>query len=155
MRILNDLWMHYAPTPDYADAEDEMLRTFARGVSSSSREALNDSVRVMPFANLKDADDLIKDHGIERATMPTASASASRDRKSPSRSGDPAAATRPSAAAPPANTKVVRLELSRPVRAKVARFEVGIIPRLEFGLRDYAAFRKRHAATRQPTSCFS
>ena len=119
LRILNDLWVHYAPTPDYADAEDAMLRTFARGVSSSSREALHDSVRVMPFANLKDADDLIKDHGIERAAgpMPTASASASRDRKSPSRSGDPAAATRPSAPAPPASTKVSPHYRTLPVTA--------------------------------------
>ena len=119
LRILNDLWVHYAPTPDYNDAEDEMLRTFAQGVSSPSREALYDSVRVMPFANLKDADDLIKDHGIQRATgpMPAVSASAWRDRKSASRSGDPAAARRPSAPLSPANTKVSSRYQTLPVTA--------------------------------------
>jgi hypothetical protein len=117
LRILNDLWVHYAPTPDYVDAEDEMLRTFALAVSSSSREALHDSVRVMPFANLKDADDLIKNHGIKRATgpMPTTSARASRDRKSPSRSADATVAPRRSA--PPASTKVSPHYRTLPVTA--------------------------------------
>jgi hypothetical protein len=119
LSVLNDLWVHYAPTPNYDDAEDEMLRTFAGAVSWSSREALHDPVRVMPFANLKDADDLIKDHGIKRATgpMPAANASAWWDRESPSRSDHATAATRPSAPAPPASTNVSPHYRTLPVTA--------------------------------------
>lgn len=41
LRIPNDLWVHYAPTPDYNEAEDEMLRTFApRRFLVESRGAL-------------------------------------------------------------------------------------------------------------------
>lgn len=60
--------VYYAATADYVDAEDELLRYFARNVSDQSRRALRDHERVMPFANLKDADDLIKAHGISGAT---------------------------------------------------------------------------------------
>jgi hypothetical protein len=118
LSILNNLWVHYAPTPDCDSAEDRMLRTFARAVSLSSREALHDSVRVMPFANLKDADDLIKDHGIERATgpMPSASAGASGPRNSPSRPNDAAVSKSPSAPAP-AGTEVSRHYRTLPVTA--------------------------------------
>jgi hypothetical protein len=110
LRILNDLWVHYAPTPDYVDAEDEMLRTFVQAVSSSSRQALHDSVRIMPFANLKDPDDLIKNHGIKHRTgpMPATGASALRDRKAPSRSADASAAPGRAAPAPPATTNTSR-----------------------------------------------
>ena len=95
-----------------------MLRTFARAVSLSSREALRDSVRVMPFANLKDADDLIKDHGIERATgpMPTASAGASGPRNSPRRSIAQFVSKSRTAPAP-AGTEVSRHYRTLPVTA--------------------------------------
>ena len=68
LSVLDELWVHYAPTPDFRDAEKRMLRAFADAMSSSSRSCLRDRERVMPFANLRGFDNAIKLHGITGAT---------------------------------------------------------------------------------------
>jgi hypothetical protein len=68
LSVLDELWVHYAPTPDFRRTEKGMLRAFAEAVSPASRDALHDHERVMPFANLRGFDDLIKLHGITGAT---------------------------------------------------------------------------------------
>jgi hypothetical protein len=76
LSVLDELWVHYAPTPHFREAETQMLRAFAEAMSSSSRNRLHDRERVMPFANLRGFDDDIKRHGISGATgdMPSRSA---------------------------------------------------------------------------------
>jgi hypothetical protein len=65
---LDELWVHYAPTPTFEDDEKLMLRAFADAVSPAARRALFDSERVMPFANLRGWADLVKRHRITGAT---------------------------------------------------------------------------------------
>lgn len=68
LSVLDELWVHYAPTPEFQAAEKQMLRAFADAVSPASRDDLHDRERVMPFANLRGFDDRIKQHGITGAT---------------------------------------------------------------------------------------
>jgi hypothetical protein len=68
LAVLDELWVHWSPTPDYARAEKRMLQAFSRVVSPASRAALLDDQRVMPFANLRGHDDRIKEHRISGAT---------------------------------------------------------------------------------------
>jgi hypothetical protein len=68
LSVLDELWVHYAPTPEFETAEKQMLKAFADAVSPESRAALYDRERVMPFANLRGWDDLVKRHGITGAT---------------------------------------------------------------------------------------
>jgi hypothetical protein len=68
LAVLDQLWVHYAPTPDFKNAEKKMLKTFADAVSPQTRAALHDQERVMPFANLRGCDNLVKRHGITGAT---------------------------------------------------------------------------------------
>ena len=68
LSVLDELWVHYAPTPDFEDAEKLMLLAFADCVSPRSRAGLHDRERLMPFANLRGFDDRIKVHGITGAT---------------------------------------------------------------------------------------
>jgi hypothetical protein len=68
LAVLDELWVHFAATPDYETAERKMLCAFAAGLSPGSRAALHDSERVGPFANLRTGRDEIKDHGIRGAT---------------------------------------------------------------------------------------
>lgn len=68
LSVLDELWVHYAPTPDFKTAEKQILKAFADAVSPESRPALYDRERVMPFANLRGWDDLVKRHGITGAT---------------------------------------------------------------------------------------
>ncbi len=56
------------PDADFRSAEKKMLEAFADAVSPSSRTALYDQERVIPFANLRGWDDLVKSHGITGAT---------------------------------------------------------------------------------------
>jgi hypothetical protein len=65
---LDNLWVHYATTPDFRVAELTMLSAFAAAVSAASREALPDAERVARFANLRAGDELVKRHGITGAT---------------------------------------------------------------------------------------
>ena len=53
LSCLNELYVHYAYCDGVDRAEAACLRHFANGVSSETREALRDSARVMPFANLE------------------------------------------------------------------------------------------------------
>jgi hypothetical protein len=96
LRVLDELRVYWAATPEYAHAEKRMLRAFARAVSRESRAALLDDERVMPFANLRGHDDRIKDHHITGATgdLPIP-ASATRRANAPARP----ASTRPTPAA--------------------------------------------------------
>jgi hypothetical protein len=68
LATLDELWVHWAPTPDFADAERRMLREFCREISPKTRATLFDKERVMPFANLRGHDNCIKRHGIAGAT---------------------------------------------------------------------------------------
>jgi hypothetical protein len=65
---LDELWVHYAATPGYVDAEVAMLRAFADAVAPSSRERLPDRERIAPYANLRTSTGRIKRHGITGAT---------------------------------------------------------------------------------------
>jgi hypothetical protein len=68
LSVLDQLWVHYAPTPDFDDGEKLMLLSFAESVSPRSGAGLHDRERLMPFANLRGFDDRIKLHGITGAT---------------------------------------------------------------------------------------
>lgn len=72
LSVLDELWVHYAATPDFKDAEADMLRAFAAGVSTRTRRGLPAGDPVMPFANLRDGDWRRKNHRLTGATAPTA-----------------------------------------------------------------------------------
>jgi hypothetical protein len=68
LTVLDELWVYWAATPDYAAAEKAMLRAFTHAVSSETRSTLLDNQSVMPFANLRGWNDRIKAHRISGAT---------------------------------------------------------------------------------------
>jgi hypothetical protein len=68
LSILADLYVHYAPSPNVKDTEENMLRAFAANVSTDSRRRLPVDQPVMPFANLRDGDWRRRNHGIAGAT---------------------------------------------------------------------------------------
>lgn len=68
LAVLDDLHVHYAATPDFKDAEEGMLHTFAAGVSDASRALLPPNDSAMPFANLRDGDWRRRNHRITGAT---------------------------------------------------------------------------------------
>jgi hypothetical protein len=76
LSILDQLWVHYAATPDNAAAETAMLRHFADGVSATTASKLHDPGRLAPFANLRAGGGTIKAHGITGATGELASVTA-------------------------------------------------------------------------------
>lgn len=67
LRVLPELRVHYAACGEPLAAENQMLAAFAAEVSGSSRQALHDPDRVMPFANLEHPKGRRKRHGIEGA----------------------------------------------------------------------------------------
>jgi hypothetical protein len=98
LTVLPDLYVHWARTPHDIAAEDAMLDHFAAHLSPASTAALPMGP-VMPFANLMDAADRRKVHGIRNATS---GAPARRSSPDPLR---PRSGTRPAATAtqaPPA-----------------------------------------------------
>lgn len=68
LSVLDELWVHYAATPDNATAETRMLQHFAGAMGTSARETLPDRVNVSPFANLRTGTGVVKKHGITGAT---------------------------------------------------------------------------------------
>lgn len=70
LSILDELFVHYAYCNEVDEAEQKMLKAFAGGVRAKAREALGDSDRVMPFANLEYPPGNRKRHGITGATAP-------------------------------------------------------------------------------------
>jgi hypothetical protein len=70
LTTLECLWVHYAATPGFENAETNMLRAFAAGVSAATRRRLPAGDPVMPFANLRDGDWRRKNHGLTGATAP-------------------------------------------------------------------------------------
>jgi hypothetical protein len=72
LSVLEDLWVHYAPTPDSKTTERTMLKAFADQVPAAARAGLHDPDRVAPFANLRCWDNAVKRHGIMKATGDTA-----------------------------------------------------------------------------------
>lgn len=68
LKALSSLYVHFAASDDYVEAERAMLRAFAERVSPASKVALHDPARPMPFANREDADRLRKRHGITKDT---------------------------------------------------------------------------------------
>jgi hypothetical protein len=82
LRVLDKLWVHWAPTSkdECADAENEMLRAFAAAVSPESKDGLYAPEPVMPFANLRDGHYRRKRHRVTGATGPLRSISDALDR---------------------------------------------------------------------------
>lgn len=70
LSVLRDSWVHYAPFPDPATAEQQMLDVFASGVSARARAKLHDPLLLVPFANLERAKGERKQHGIIGARAP-------------------------------------------------------------------------------------
>lgn len=70
LACLNDLYVHYGYCRQVDDAEDNGIEHFADHVSESSRAALHDRERVMPFANLEFPKGNAKNHGIRGARAP-------------------------------------------------------------------------------------
>lgn len=68
--ILDDLYVHYAPSPDPTTAEHAMLDAFSAAVSAQSRDALHDRDRPIPFANIEWPRGRSKGHGITGAREP-------------------------------------------------------------------------------------
>jgi len=68
LSVLDELWVHYAATPDDAAAEVAMLQHFAAHISRATRERLYDSGNPAPFANLRTGRGDNKAHGITGAT---------------------------------------------------------------------------------------
>lgn len=68
LAVLDKLWVHWAATDDFVEAEKTMQRAFAAAVSRRSAAALYRSDPLMPFANLEDGDRRRKQHGIGKAT---------------------------------------------------------------------------------------
>ncbi len=64
LSVPGGLYVHYATTLDFKDAEERMLRAFAAGVSDASRAALPPGDPAMPFANLRDGDWHRRNHRI-------------------------------------------------------------------------------------------
>jgi hypothetical protein len=93
LAICDQLSVHFAVTADFKNAEEEMMRAFARGVSPSSLAALPASEPVMPFANLRDGDWRRRRHGIRGETTTNATATPSR----PSRAAKPPTGKKPAA----------------------------------------------------------
>jgi hypothetical protein len=69
LSVLPKLWVHYAPTAQFAGAEQDAMAVFADGVSTDAGSSLHDSERVMPFANLEFPPGTRKRHGIRGATV--------------------------------------------------------------------------------------
>jgi len=61
---LDQLWVHYAPCPDFKLKEDGMLRRFCEHVSQDSRRVLKDPAHPFPFANLEWPQGTRKAHGL-------------------------------------------------------------------------------------------
>ena len=91
LSVLDELWVHYAPTPDYDEAEKAMLRSFADGVSATTRADLLDSACAMPWANLRGWDNRIKAHRITGATTGELTTSNGARSSTPARTAKPAA----------------------------------------------------------------
>ena len=100
---LSDLHVHYAPTPDFKRAEEDMLRAFAEGLSKQSRAAWPDAEPVMPFANLRDWQWVTRRHGVSgEVTAPTAGTNKARAAAAPKK---PRRAGASSAPRPPAASR--------------------------------------------------
>lgn len=71
LRILGDLFVHYAETSSHPEAsESALLREFVRRVSSSTRISLRDSAHPFPFANLEFPRRVCKAHGLSKPVRP-------------------------------------------------------------------------------------
>lgn len=61
------LYVHYAATPAFADAEQALLDAFATATSTKARAGLHDPPRPIPYANLRWLGHGRKQHGIDGA----------------------------------------------------------------------------------------
>jgi hypothetical protein len=109
---LSDLHVHYAATPDFKRAEEDMLRAFAEGISKRSRAMWPAGEPVMPFANLRNSEWVRRKHGIAgEVAAPTRGMTKARPaamRRKPRRAdaSDPARpAASPTRSRPPASEK--------------------------------------------------
>lgn len=67
LKIIDQLWVHFAPCRDPAGAEATMLCAFAAAVSDEARRNLHDPAVPIPFANLEISKSEQKKHGIRGA----------------------------------------------------------------------------------------
>jgi hypothetical protein len=111
LTVLHDLHVHFAATPDFKDAEEDLLRAFGEDVSDASRSALPADEPVMPFANLRDGNWRRRNHGITGAN-----AGASRSRGESSAPASGAASKKQLAATSVALTPRTRASLVTPHR---------------------------------------
>jgi hypothetical protein len=72
LSLLTQLFVHYAGCTDPAAAEQKMLDTFKRQVSTASLSMLRDPSMPIPFANLEARKGARKAHGITGAREPSA-----------------------------------------------------------------------------------
>jgi hypothetical protein len=95
LSVLPKLWVHFAATDAYEEAETDMLRAFAAGVSDVARRALPADDPIMPYANLRDDNWRRKKHGITGATAETSGATGASKtrRRAPQMATAPAEAT--------------------------------------------------------------
>lgn len=70
LSCLSELYVHYAYCPSPQEAESAMLDAFAGAASDHARLALHDTPYIMPFANLRDGQGRLKNHGIKGAKAP-------------------------------------------------------------------------------------
>lgn len=71
--IFDDLYVHFAPSPDPTATEHAMLGAFSAAVSTRARDALHDRERPIPFANLEWPRGRSKGHRIVGAREPKGS----------------------------------------------------------------------------------
>lgn len=67
---LDELWVHWAETPDFRTVESTLLAEFVGGVRGSFAARLIDPEAPLPFANLVGGDGRRQRHGISGARAP-------------------------------------------------------------------------------------
>jgi hypothetical protein len=65
-----DIYVYFAETPRPEEYERALLKSFARGVSLESQQALHDPSSPIPFANLQFPRGAKKRHFVTRASVP-------------------------------------------------------------------------------------
>lgn len=78
LTVLADPWVHFAACDHPAQAEEAMLRTFAKHTSEAAVNGLHDPSMPIPFANLELTRGERKRHGITGAREPAPRAAAER-----------------------------------------------------------------------------
>jgi hypothetical protein len=126
LSVLTELHVHYAPTDDFKDAEEQMLRAFAAGVSHTARAVLPTGDPVMPFANLRDGDWQRKRHGIRGATSEAARSTGAVPKTTKVTGSEPSAAFRARTGKSPATSHFRSQRVTESdIRAGQVRIPIG------------------------------